>query len=800
MSLKESQLVADTSTFSHNVTTPQSISLEKPSLQVQQSNSVNNDEKNFNKKPMDASEPISLKSVASSQPAEKPDQSGTENIIKDEDDLFGDAEPNENHNDTSSFTETPSGHLPDIKTSSINDTNTLPTPTTSAPNIVNLSNGTSKPITPPVEEKPSLNLESPAVNPIPTTKAEPSSPAKHTSELKRPLPVVSTTQDLPQKKVKKVSTANTNISSSSPSAAATNFNHTNGKGLAKHQIKFALASIKAVKRLRDAGPFLFPVDIVKLNIPTYFDYVKNPMDLSTMETKLNNGSYSSVKDLASDMELIVSNCELFNGPESQISQMANNIKNSFLKHLKNMPSFEQAPPSGPKPKRKSFSSSATGPKSQRVAAANSVALADPTKPTPSQAASILEAPRPKREIHPPNKDLNYSEPQPRKKGEMAYCANILKVLKSKSLESIAFPFKEPVDPVALGCPDYFEVIKQPMDLSTITKKLQSNEYNTAADFEKDIRLMFKNCYTFNPEGSPVNLMGHRLEAVFDEKWANRPFAPVTPPPQATAATASAASAAAAEASDSEFDSEDQAELSSNPAIKFLEEQLDRMQRELEKMKKEALKELREKRKVKPVKKRPAATSKRPKETGASSGSGPRRKAQSKSTSNNTNSAASNTVASEEVVTYDMKRQLSEAIGTLSEEKMAHVLATIQESMPQLKNTDQDEIELDMDTLDPKTLLKLYKYVVRKEERQSATSTAITANLSSGVANGGSGSSGSTGVKKKSKPLSENEQRQQIQELKKKLEQFDRVENGGSAQMEASSSDDDDDDESSSEEE
>ena len=51
-------------------------------------------------------------------------------------------------------------------------------------------------------------------------------------------------------------------------------------GLAKHQIKFALASLRAVKRLRDASPFLVPVDIVRFNIPTYFDYVKKPMDLS----------------------------------------------------------------------------------------------------------------------------------------------------------------------------------------------------------------------------------------------------------------------------------------------------------------------------------------------------------------------------------------------------------------------------------------------------------------------------------------------------------------------------------------
>jgi hypothetical protein len=39
-----------------------------------------------------------------------------------------------------------------------------------------------------------------------------------------------------------------------------------------------------------------------------------------------------------------------------------------------------------------------------------------------------------------------------------------------------FYFKEPVDPIALGILDYFEVISDPMDFSTISKKLEHGEY------------------------------------------------------------------------------------------------------------------------------------------------------------------------------------------------------------------------------------------------------------------------------------------------------------------------------------
>ena len=39
----------------------------------------------------------------------------------------------------------------------------------------------------------------------------------------------------------------------------------------------------------------------------------------------------------------------------------------------------------------------------------------------------------------------------------------------------AWPFHKPVDPVQLGLPDYFDVIKQPMDMSTIKQKLDSQQ-------------------------------------------------------------------------------------------------------------------------------------------------------------------------------------------------------------------------------------------------------------------------------------------------------------------------------------
>lgn len=569
------------------------------------------------------------------------------------------------------------------------------------------------------------------------------------------------------------------------------------KGLPKHQMKYAASVLRSVKRLKDASAFLAPVDPVKLNIPTYFDVIQKPMDLGTMEKKLHAGDYESVSQFVGDFELIMLNCMTFNGNDSFISGMARNVKGSFIKHMAHMPFYNQ--PDAPKaaPKRKSLAPVDNSVKSQRAAAqvANALFTGDSDSPSfalqPSgiptirRESMVTEGGRPKREIHPPKpRDLPYGDVKPRKKkyaAELKFCGQVLKELTNRKYESFSYPFLLPVDPVALGCPSYFKIIKQPMDLSTIQEKYNTNQYETADDFASDVKLMFKNCYKFNPDGSPVNLMGRKLEAIFDKKWLEKPLPAPSPPPQSRD-------------SDSEFsDDEDYDEVGiTNPAIKFLEEQIDRMQAELNKLKKEAAREYREQRR----KSAPAASRKRKSTNGGRRDKGDKRKSD--------RSASLTGMASGPThVTYEMKVKMSEMIGNLPEKKLRHVVQIIQESMPHLRNTAEDEIELDLEKIDPHTLLKLYNFVVRDNGEKKP------ARLSGGAAGAGA----APGQKRrKSKPLTEDEQSKEIESLQQKLREFDNMQNGGNSQSPPAaataavqdssddSSDDDSDDSSSSEEE
>ncbi|KAL7285940.1 LOW QUALITY PROTEIN: hypothetical protein ACG7TL_001055 [Trametes sanguinea] len=64
-------------------------------------------------------------------------------------------------------------------------------------------------------------------------------------------------------------------------------------------------------------------------------------------------------------------------------------------------------------------------------------------------------------------------------------------------------------------PDYYQLIKQPIALSTIRKRISSHYYKNVLDFREDMRLMFNNARTYNQEGSWVYVDADEMEKVFD---------------------------------------------------------------------------------------------------------------------------------------------------------------------------------------------------------------------------------------------------------------------------------------------
>ena len=80
-------------------------------------------------------------------------------------------------------------------------------------------------------------------------------------------------------------------------------------------------------------------------------------------------------------------------------------------------------------------------------------------------------------------------------------------------------FREPVDPVELDIPDYFDVITHPMDFGTIQSRLETQAYSSREEFAADMRRVFSNAKTYNPEGHPVWKAADTLSQFFEQKWA-----------------------------------------------------------------------------------------------------------------------------------------------------------------------------------------------------------------------------------------------------------------------------------------
>jgi E1A/CREB-binding protein len=66
--------------------------------------------------------------------------------------------------------------------------------------------------------------------------------------------------------------------------------------------------------------------------------------------------------------------------------------------------------------------------------------------------------------------------------------------------------------------DYFDVIKEPMDLGTILKKLNNGVYVTADEFAKEVRLTFHNAVLYNSEESEVHGLAKEYLSYFEKDY------------------------------------------------------------------------------------------------------------------------------------------------------------------------------------------------------------------------------------------------------------------------------------------
>ncbi|XP_035642236.1 bromodomain-containing protein 3-like isoform X2 [Oncorhynchus keta] len=375
--------------------------------------------------------------------------------------------------------------------------------------------------------------------------------------------------------------------------------------------------------------------------------------------------------------------------------------------------------------------------------------------------------------------------------QLKHCDFILKEMLSKKHAAYAWPFYKPVDAEALELHDYHEIIKHPMDLSTVKKRIDSQDYPDAQSFATDVRLMFSNCYKYNPPDHEVVAMARKLQDVFEMRFAKMPDEPVdaTQPStmpvvsKSTESSESSGNTSSSESSDSEEERamrlaelQEQQITVEHPngnragkkngcakrfQLKAVHEQLAVLsQAPVSKPKKREKREKEKKDKDKGTaddKKKPKSA---PQVKPANQKKAPARKPNSmvvatRQPKKGSKVVVANNESEEEPslpMSYDEKRQLSLDINRLPGEKLGRVVHIIQSREPSLRDSNPDEIEIDFETLKPSTLRELERYVkscLQKKQRkllQKAGSAPAggASRLSGSSSSSDSGSSSSSG--------------------------------------------------------
>ncbi|XP_032518850.2 transcription initiation factor TFIID subunit 1 isoform X1 [Danaus plexippus] len=191
--------------------------------------------------------------------------------------------------------------------------------------------------------------------------------------------------------------------------------------------------LNTMRHLPDVQPFLFPVN-PKL-VADYYRIVSRPMDLQTIRDNLRQKHYQSREEFLADVNQIVENSTLYNGPTSSLTVAAQRMMQRCFEKLAE--------------KEEQFMK--------------------------------LE-----KQINPLLDDNDQVA--------LSFIFENLLTTKLKVMPE-AWPFLKPVNKKQVK--DYYNVIKKPIDMETIGKKIQAHKYHSREEFLRDIQLLVDNCRAYN---------------------------------------------------------------------------------------------------------------------------------------------------------------------------------------------------------------------------------------------------------------------------------------------------------------
>jgi len=254
---------------------------------------------------------------------------------------------------------------------------------------------------------------------------------------------------------------------------------------------------------RLSADFRAPVDAEGLGLNDYHTLITEPMDLGTIWGRINSDYYSDDAAVMRDVRLVWENCRTYNvDPMSPIRQVCDKLEQVFeTRWVSEGLLLEKVRVRG------------QGVTKDIVETPRSSGRTSKTPASKVKSLSKTEATPPGRSLREP-KSTRTRNASPG--GQFAQASQAVQKLLGMPE---AMWFRDPVEPEAMGLWDYLDIVKEPMDLGTVSSNIESGAYSFVEEVAIDVKLVWSNCKLYNKNAKePVRLACDKLEKAFVAEW------------------------------------------------------------------------------------------------------------------------------------------------------------------------------------------------------------------------------------------------------------------------------------------
>lgn len=217
--------------------------------------------------------------------------------------------------------------------------------------------------------------------------------------------------------------------------------------------------------------------------PDYYQVIQHPIDMNTIENNIRSDHYNTLDDIVGDFRLMFSNCRKYNEEGSMIYEDSNVLERAMNEKLKELSSIDRKTT----PKRYIFLITMLNWFIYLLLIHSVRRKNIHSAPIDTKLKQLYEAIR------------DFRDPKANRQLALIFMKlpskNVRCLIRLMNLAKIWLLFQD--------YPDYYDIIKNPIDMEKIAHKLKTQVYETVDEIASDFMLMFENACKYNEPDSQL---------------------------------------------------------------------------------------------------------------------------------------------------------------------------------------------------------------------------------------------------------------------------------------------------------